>query len=72
MAEAAAPALAAGIPIPKASFRAWKGVSPRPGSIGSFRISSGFFAATSSISTPPAAEAMKTGFACTRSSTMPR
>ncbi len=72
MAAAAAPALAAGIPMPKASLRAWNGARPNPGSSGSLRIASGCWAATSSISTPPAAEAMNTGLPAARSSTMPR
>ena len=38
----------------------------------SFRINSGVLAATSSISMPPAEDAMNTGLPCTRSSTMPR
>ena len=71
MAAAAAFTLAAGMPMPNASLRAWNGASPKPGSKASLRISSGVLAATSSISMPPAADAMKTGLPCTRSSTMP-
>ena len=38
----------------------------------SFKIFSGVLAATSSMSMPPAADAMKTSVAAARSSTMPR
>src|ERR1035441_7048829 len=56
IAAAAAFTLAAGMPMPNASLRAWYG--RRPGnSMVSFRISSGVLAATSSISMRPAAEA---------------
>ena len=58
--------------MPNASLRAWKGDRPAAGSKASFRIASGVLAATSSISMPPAAEAMNTGLPWTRSSTMPR
>ena len=44
-------------PSPKASRRAWKGMRPVSGEIHSRRIFSGCSAATSSISTPPSAEA---------------
>ena len=59
-------------PRPKASLRAWKALKPSDGSIGSLRMRSGLFAATSSMSIPPALDAMKTGFSAPLSTTRPR
>ncbi len=72
IAAAALFATVPGMPIPNASLRAWNGCSPMPGSIASFRIRSGVFAATSSISMPPSADAMNVFLPVARSSTMPR
>ena len=52
--------------------RAWHGRSPASGSTAALRIFSGLRAATSSISTPPSAEAINTGMPMARSTTMPR
>ena len=62
----------AGMPMPKASLRAWYACSPTAGSTLSRRIFSGARAATSSISTPPSAEAISAGRPVARSTTMPR
>ena len=59
-------------PMPKASLRAWNGTTPTPASIASRRICSGWVAATSSMSMPPAALAITTGLALARSITMLR
>ena len=71
MQAAAAFTLAAGTPMPNASFRACHAARPKPGSMVSFRIFSGVCAATSSISIPPSEDAMNTVFPMARSSTMP-
>ena len=47
-------------PSLKAILRAWKGCKPKPGTMCSLMMALGSFAATSSISMPPAAEAMNT------------
>ena len=66
------PVSSLGIPSPKASFRAWNGMRPTAGSTHSFRIFSGVFAATVSISIPPSVEAITTTRETPRSTTMPR
>ena len=63
---------ACGSPMPKASLRAWNACNPTAGSMLSRRIFSGARAATSSISTPPSADAIIAGRPLARSTTMPR
>ncbi len=60
------------MPSPKASFRAWKGWNPAAGSADSLRMADGSLAATSSMSIPPWAEAMKTGRPVARSTRIAR
>src|SRR5438132_7094442 len=50
-----------GKPRANANLRAWNGRKPTAGSIVSLKICSGVLAATSSMSMPPAADAMNTG-----------
>ena len=59
-------------PRPKAIWRPWNGWKPMAGSIPTFRIFSGVRAATSSISTPPSAEAIRVTREVARSITTPR
>ena len=55
-----------------AKSRAWNGSNPVSGLTGTFRIFSGEWCATSSMSIPPSALAISTGRPIARSSTMPR
>ena len=59
-------------PSANARRRPWKAPRPPAGSTGALRIFSGVRAATSSISTPPSAQAISTGTPRARSTTMPR
>jgi hypothetical protein len=62
----------AGRPSAKASLRAWKGWKPAPTCTPSMTMALGSLAATSSMSIPPCAEAMKTGASRERSTTIAR
>ena len=59
-------------PRPKARLRAWKACSPSAGSVHSRMIRSGWVAATSSMSMPPACEAITTWVPRPRSSVIER
>ena len=59
-------------PSPKQSRRTWKGKSPSAGSAGARRIFSGECAATSSISMPPAWDAITSGAPVSRSTVTAR
>ena len=58
--------------MPNASWRAWKAVRPVTGLIATFLIASGLCSATSSMSMPPSALAIRIGQPAARSTRRPR